>query len=104
MFRVSLYNALRRRGFRALMYAANRLMTDMEIDMQSQQNNQDNPLTYGTDWPVGSVIEMFETQYRIRENNGRSGEVEYLDGTFATSNFAWWYLDEKATLISLPKS
>ncbi len=70
--------------------------------MSSQAKNQDNPLTYGTDWPAGAVIEMFDTKYRIRENTGRSGTVEYLDGTFATSNFSWWYMDEKATLVSLP--
>lgn len=70
--------------------------------MVAQTKMQDDPYTYGTDWPAGSVIEMFETQYRIIENNGRSGSVEYLNGEFATSNFSWWYMDEKAVLISRP--
>ncbi|MCP4528539.1 MAG: hypothetical protein GY833_21890 [Aestuariibacter sp.] len=71
--------------------------------MTAQTEIQDNRYTYGSDWPAGSVIEMFGTQYRIRENNGTSGEVEYLDGTFATSNFSWWYADEKAVLVSRPE-
>lgn len=59
-------------------------------------------MAYGEDWPVVSVIEMFDEQLRIKSNYGRSGEVEYLNGEFATNNFYWEYQGVKATLISFP--
>jgi hypothetical protein len=61
-------------------------------------------IEYGSDWPKGSVIEFADEQFRIRENYGSRGEVEYLDGTFANSRFYWIYNGEKCKLISKPKS
>jgi hypothetical protein len=48
-------------------------------------------MAHGEDWPTGSIIEMYDEKYRIKKNWGLSGEVEYLDGTFATSKFYWTY-------------
>lgn len=53
-------------------------------------------------WPNGSTIQMFGTSYRIRENHGTNGIVEYLDGTFASSNFYWEYGEDKAEFVSFP--
>lgn len=59
-------------------------------------------MAYGEDWPAGSIIEFCGEQYRIKFNGGRSGSVEYLDGTFASNVFYWNYQGEKAKLISTP--
>jgi hypothetical protein len=59
-------------------------------------------MVHGEDWPEGAVIEMYDERYRIRKNWGSYGEVEYLDGVFATSAFYWTYQGDKAQLISLP--
>ncbi len=59
--------------------------------------------SYGSDWVAGSLIEMFDEKYRIRENFGSCGTVEYLDGTFVTSRFYWEYQGERAILISTPE-
>lgn len=58
--------------------------------------------TYGACWPVGSIIEMYEEQVRILENNGASGHVEALDGEFLSNRFYWIYQGDKAQLISVP--
>lgn len=57
---------------------------------------------YGSDWPVGSVIEMFNETLRIRENLGHRGVVETLDGKFVSSRFYWQFGSDKAVLISKP--
>lgn len=57
---------------------------------------------YGSDWPPGSTIEMFEEHYRIRENHGAFGLVEYLDGVAASNQFYWEFQGDKAQLITLP--
>ncbi|WP_390240966.1 hypothetical protein [Vibrio sp. R78045] len=61
-------------------------------------------MKHGESWPDGSVIEMFGEQLRIRCNHGSSGTVEHLDGTFCTHKYFWEYQDEKAILISTPKT
>lgn len=58
--------------------------------------------TYGSEWPVGSVIEMFDEQLRIRENLGSSGVVETLDGEFVSSRYYWQFGADRAVLISTP--
>lgn len=57
---------------------------------------------YGSDWPKGSVISFSDEKYRIRENWGSSGVVEYLDGTFACGKFYWTFEGEQCQLISTP--
>ena len=57
---------------------------------------------YGSAWPKGSIIQMFDEQLRIRENYGTGGTVEYLDGSFCSHSYKWVYGDEKAKLISTP--
>lgn len=59
-------------------------------------------MAYGADWPVGSVIEMYEEQLRIRENHGSSGVVESLNGDFVSSKYYWQFGSDKAVLISNP--
>lgn len=59
-------------------------------------------MKHGEDWLDGSVIEMFGERLRIRKNNGTSGTVEYLDGTFCTRKYFWEYQGEQAVLISCP--
>jgi hypothetical protein len=59
-------------------------------------------MDYGADWPVGSVIEMYEERLRIRENFGSSGVVETLDGEFVNSKYYWQFGSDKAQLISKP--
>lgn len=58
--------------------------------------------TYGSDWPVGAVIEMFDEQLRIRENSGCRGVVETLDGKFVSNRFYWQFGSDRAVLISSP--
>jgi len=59
-------------------------------------------MLHGKEWPSGAIIEMYGEQYRIKKNWGESGEVEYLDGEFASNKFYWTYQGDKATLVSLP--
>lgn len=61
-------------------------------------------MKHGEDWPIGSVIEMFEEKFIIKANHGNSGEVEDLNGDFVSNNFYWIYQGEKAQLISLPET
>ena len=58
---------------------------------------------YGSDWPAGTVITMYGETYRIRRNFGTSGEVEYVDGGLATTNFYWIFQGDKAELVCLPE-
>jgi hypothetical protein len=59
-------------------------------------------IEHGSDWPKGSVIEFADEQFRILENYGSRGDVEYLDGTFAFSRFYWTFDGQKCKLISKP--
>ncbi len=61
-------------------------------------------LIYGADWPKGTIIEMYGEKFRIRNNHGSSGHVEYTDGVSANKQFFWEYKGDKAVLISLPQS
>lgn len=54
---------------------------------------------YGSDFPVGGVVEMYGEQYRIRENHGSTGVVEYLDGVMASNKFYWTFQGDRAVLI-----
>lgn len=56
---------------------------------------------YGSDWPAGSIIKMYDETFRIRGNWGLSGEVEYLDGEFVSNSYYWAYQGDKAELIAL---
>lgn len=61
-------------------------------------------VTYGQDWPIGSIIEMHEEQLEIISNLGSSGTVRTMDGKTQISHFYWEYMGEKAVLISTPKA
>ncbi len=54
---------------------------------------------YGSGWVIGSIIEMYNHKFRIRENLGSYGHVEHLDGESACSEFYWDYKGESAVLI-----
>ncbi len=58
---------------------------------------------YGADWKPGSIIEMYGETYRIRTNKGNCGTVEYLDGSFVTSDFYWEYCGDRAKLVAEPE-
>ena len=65
-----------------------------------KQQNTSAPITYGADWPPGSIIEMHEELVRVIENNGATGHVEALNGEFLSNRFYWSYMGEKARLVS----
>lgn len=56
---------------------------------------------YGSDWPAGSIIKMYDETLRIRHNWGTSGEVEHLDGEFVSNKYYWEFQGDKAELIAL---
>lgn len=66
-------------------------------------DNKQELEVYGSDWPAGSIIEMFGEQLRILENNGDRGRVEALDGEFISNRFYWEYQGDSAILISINK-
>lgn len=55
---------------------------------------------YGSDWPPGTVIEMYDEVLRIRENFGSYGVVEYLDGEIVSNRFHWVFQGDRAQLVS----
>lgn len=61
-------------------------------------------MSYGSDWPSGSVIAMYDELLRIRDNHGSSGVVETLAGEFVCSKYYWQFGCDKAELISVPNA
>lgn len=59
---------------------------------------------YGSDWPAGSVIKMYDETLRIVSNHGTYGAVEYLDGEPVSSQYYWEFQGDRAKLIESPSS
>lgn len=74
------------------------------VDISPCEAPQSEPDVYGSDWPIGSVIEMYEERLRILANYGSRGEVEAMDGRFVSARYYWEYMGEKAKLISRPSA
>jgi hypothetical protein len=72
-------------------------------ERQTMSDGQLEQSEYGSDWPEGSVIEMYGDRLRIRRNWGASGEVEALNGELECSKFYWVFQGDHARLISRPE-
>ncbi|OLF82096.1 hypothetical protein AWH63_11185 [Marinobacter sp. C18] len=57
---------------------------------------------YGSDWPPGTVIRMYEEILRIRKNWGSNGEVEDMAGEPVSSKYYWEFQGDRAVVLSRP--
>ncbi|MBD1577906.1 hypothetical protein HC723_16040 [Vibrio sp. S11_S32] len=67
------------------------------MSMSNQELSEIDP----NEWPIGSIIEMYDEKYRITANFGSRGEVQSLCGTYGLVRFYWEFCGDKAKLISL---
>lgn len=96
---------LTRKNLSAFIYALTQLaiMEDPFLTYARTMTSNGIPWPeHGANWPPGTVIEYAQERYRIRQNFGDRGTVEYLDGEFANNNFYWTFDGEKCRLIELP--